>query len=39
VLERPGHEIYVCEPGEPREEMAWIEDEMRVATGRRGNGG
>jgi tRNA (mo5U34)-methyltransferase len=38
VLERPGHEIYVCEPGEPREEMAWIEDEMRVATGRRGTG-
>ncbi|HEX9942209.1 MAG TPA: TIGR04290 family methyltransferase [Thermoanaerobaculia bacterium] len=34
VLERPGHEIYVCEPGEPREETAWIEDEMRAATGR-----
>ena len=33
VLERPGHEIYVCEPGEPREELAWIEDEMRAATG------
>jgi tRNA (mo5U34)-methyltransferase len=34
VLERPGHEIYVCEPGEPREELAWIEDELRAATGR-----
>jgi len=40
VLERPGHEIYVCEPGEPgepgepREETAWIEDELRAATGR-----
>ncbi|MFL6261805.1 MAG: TIGR04290 family methyltransferase [Thermoanaerobaculia bacterium] len=33
VLERPGHEIYVCEPGEPREELAWIEDELRAATG------
>jgi tRNA (mo5U34)-methyltransferase len=42
VVERPGHEIYVCEPGEPREELAWIEDEMRAATGRtpaRRNGG
>ena len=34
VLERPGHEIYVCEPGEPREELAWIEEELRAATGR-----
>jgi tRNA (mo5U34)-methyltransferase len=34
VLERPGHEIYVCEPGDPREELAWIEDELRAATGR-----
>jgi hypothetical protein len=34
VVERPGHEIYVCEPGEPREELAWIEDELRAATGR-----
>ena len=34
VVERPGHEIYVCEPGEPREERAWIEEEMRAATGR-----
>jgi tRNA (mo5U34)-methyltransferase len=34
VLERPGHEIYVCEPGEPREELAWIESELRAATGR-----
>ena len=33
VLERPGHEIYVCEPDEPREELAWIEDELRAATG------
>jgi tRNA (mo5U34)-methyltransferase len=33
VLERPGHEIYVCAPGEPREELAWIEDELRAATG------
>lgn len=34
VLERPGHEIYVCEPGDFREELAWIEDELRAATGR-----
>ena len=34
VTERPGHEIYVCEPGEPREELAWIEEELRAATGR-----
>jgi tRNA (mo5U34)-methyltransferase len=34
VTERPGHEIYVCEPGEPREELAWIEGELRAATGR-----
>jgi tRNA (mo5U34)-methyltransferase len=34
VRERPGHEIYVCEPGEPREELAWIEEELRAATGR-----
>ena len=33
VLERPGHEIYVCEPGEPREELAGIEAELRAATG------
>jgi tRNA (mo5U34)-methyltransferase len=33
VLERPGHEIYICEPREPREETAWIEAEMRAATG------
>jgi tRNA (mo5U34)-methyltransferase len=33
VRERPGHEIYVCEPDEPRAELAWIEDELRVATG------
>ncbi len=40
VLERPGHEIYVCEPGELREELVWIEEELRAATGRpipRGN--
>ena len=34
VVERPGHEIYVCEPGPPREELTWIEQEMRAATGR-----
>ena len=42
VLERPGHEIYVCEPAPPREETAWIETELRIATGRPlpgGNGG
>jgi tRNA (mo5U34)-methyltransferase len=42
VLERPGHEIYVCEPAPVREETAWIEAELRAATGRplpRGNGG
>ncbi len=33
VLERPGHEIYVCAPDEPREELAWIADELRAATG------
>jgi tRNA (mo5U34)-methyltransferase len=33
VVERPGHEIYVCEPGPWREEMEWIEDEMRAAAG------
>ena len=32
VLERPGHEIYVCEPGPPQ--PAWVEAEMRAATGR-----
>ncbi|HYX24348.1 MAG TPA: TIGR04290 family methyltransferase [Thermoanaerobaculia bacterium] len=34
VLERPGHEIYVCEPAPPQEETAGIEAELRVATGR-----
>ncbi len=33
VVSRPGHEIYLCEPGEPREELSWIGDEMRAATG------
>jgi len=33
VVDRPGHEIYLCEPGEPREELDWIETEMRSATG------
>jgi len=33
VVDRPGHEIYLCEPGEPREEQAWIVDEMLAATG------
>jgi len=39
VTDTPGHEIYVCEPGPPREETAWIEAEMRSATGqaRRGD--
>ncbi len=45
VLARPGHEIYVCEPAPPQEETAWIETELRIATGRPlpgdagGNGG
>lgn len=33
VTEMPGHEIYVCIPGPPREEIAWIGEEMRMATG------
>jgi len=33
VVARPGHEIYLCEPGEPREELDWIKDEMLAATG------
>ena len=33
VTEMPGHEIYVCVPGSPREEMEWIGREMRQATG------
>ena len=33
VAGRPGHEIYLCEPGEPREELGWIEDELLAATG------
>jgi tRNA (mo5U34)-methyltransferase len=33
VTARPGHEIYLCEPGEPREELGLIEDEMLAATG------
>lgn len=33
VTGRPGHEIYLCEPGEPREELGWIEEEMLAATG------
>jgi tRNA (mo5U34)-methyltransferase len=39
VLERPGHEIYVCEPAPPREETAWIEAELRAATGRKPGAG
>lgn len=33
VVATPGHEIYVCEPGPHREELEWIGDEMRAATG------
>lgn len=33
VAGRPGHEIYLCEPGPPREELRWIEDELLAATG------
>jgi tRNA (mo5U34)-methyltransferase len=33
VTDAPGHEIYVCQPGPFREELAWIEDELRAATG------
>jgi tRNA (mo5U34)-methyltransferase len=36
VTARPGHEIYLCEPGaagEHREELDWIRDEMLAATG------
>jgi tRNA (mo5U34)-methyltransferase len=33
VVGRPGHEIYLCRPGEPREELGWIHDEMLAATG------
>ena len=33
VAGRPGHEIYLCEPGEPREELEWIEKELLAATG------
>jgi tRNA (mo5U34)-methyltransferase len=33
VVARPGHEIYLCEPGEHREELDWIRDEMLAATG------
>ena len=33
VAARPGHEIYLCEPGEHREELDWIRDEMLAATG------
>ncbi len=33
VTAMPGHEIYVCLPGTPREELEWIEKEMRQATG------
>ena len=33
VTGRPGHEIYLCEPGPPRKELGWIEDELLAATG------
>lgn len=33
VVERPGHEIYVCEPGPWREEREWIESELKAASG------
>lgn len=35
VTAMPGHEIYVCVPGPPREELEWIGREMRAATGTR----
>lgn len=34
VLDRPGHEIWLCTPGEPREELTWIRREARIASGR-----
>ena len=33
VTATPGHEIYVCIPGPPREELEWIGKEMRAAVG------
>jgi tRNA (mo5U34)-methyltransferase len=38
VTDAPGHEIYVCKPGAPREEVGWIEDEMLAATGQKRKG-
>jgi tRNA (mo5U34)-methyltransferase len=38
VTAMPGHEIYVCTPGPPREELEWIEKELRQATGTFGPG-
>jgi tRNA (mo5U34)-methyltransferase len=35
VVETPGHEIYVCRPGAPREELGSIEAELLSATGQR----
>lgn len=35
ITAMPGHEIYVCVPGPHREELEWIGDEMRAATGTR----
>ena len=33
VTGRPGHEIYLCRPSQPREEQTWIGREMRIALG------
>lgn len=35
VMERPGHEIYVCRPAEvPSPDGVWMEEELLAATGR-----
>ncbi|HEX2225333.1 MAG TPA: TIGR04290 family methyltransferase, partial [Thermoanaerobaculia bacterium] len=36
VAGHPGHEIYLCHPGEPRAELGWIQDELLSATGQAG---
>jgi tRNA (mo5U34)-methyltransferase len=39
VVERPGHEIYVCRPAEvPSPDRVWMEEELLAATGRGGRG-
>jgi tRNA (mo5U34)-methyltransferase len=35
VAGHPGHEIYLCHPGPPREELGWIQDELLSATGQK----